>query len=101
MPRPILATIDISALQHNLRIARSRAPHAKVWAVLKANAYGHGLERGLRGFAEADGLALIEPDYAVRLRELGWQKPILLLEGFFDAADLDTVITAQLETAVH
>lgn len=101
MPRPIVATIDISALQHNLRIAKSRAPHSKVWAVLKANAYGHGLERGLRGFAEADGLALIEPDYAVRLRELGWQKPILLLEGFFDAADLDAVIAARLETAVH
>jgi len=101
MPRPIVATIHISALQHNLRIAKSCAPHAKVWAVLKANAYGHGLERGLRGFAEADGLALIEPDYAVRLRELGWDKPILLLEGFFDAADLDAVLTAQLETAVH
>ena len=101
MPRPIVATIDISALQHNLQIAKARAPNAKVWAVLKANAYGHGLERGMRGFAAADGLALVEPDYALRLRELGWKKPILLLEGFFDAADLEAVIAAQLETAVH
>ncbi|QRX82875.1 alanine racemase [Glaciimonas sp. PAMC28666] len=101
MPRPLLATIDISALQHNLRVARTRAPNSKVWAVVKANAYGHGLERAVRAFAEADGLALIEPDYAVRLRELGWEKPVLLLEGFFDASDLEVVISQQLEIAVH
>ncbi|WP_211462577.1 alanine racemase [Collimonas silvisoli] len=101
MPRPLVATIDISALQHNLRIAKSHAPEAKIWAVVKANAYGHGLERGVRGFAEADGLALIEPENALRLRELGWQKPILLLEGIFDAADLETVARAKLDFAVH
>ncbi|WP_442782568.1 alanine racemase [Collimonas fungivorans] len=101
MPRPLVATIDISALHHNLRIAKSHAPAAKIWAVVKANAYGHGLERGVRGFAEADGLALIEPDNALRLRELGWQKPILLLEGIFDASDLETVVRARLDFAVH
>ncbi len=101
MPRPLVAMIDISALQRNLRIAKSHAPDAKVWAVLKANAYGHGLERGMRGFAEADGLALIEPEDAVRLRQLGWQKPILLLEGIFDTADLEAVVQARLDFAVH
>ncbi|MEO6919259.1 MAG: alanine racemase [Collimonas sp.] len=101
MPRPLVASIDISALQHNLRVAKSHAPNAKIWAVVKANAYGHGLERGMRGFAEADGLALIEPENALRLRELGWQKPILLLEGVFDAADLATVVQAGLDFAVH
>src|SRR5450830_1646396 len=101
MPRPLVATIDISALQHNLHIAKSHAPDAKIWAVVKANAYGHGLERGMRGFAEADGLALIEPENALRLRDLGWQKPILLLEGIFDAADLETVVQARLDFAVH
>ncbi|MBC7489836.1 MAG: alanine racemase, partial [Glaciimonas sp.] len=101
MPRPIVATIDVSALQHNLQIAKACAPNAKVWAILKANAYGHGLECGMRGFTKADGLALVEPEYAVRLRELGWKKPILLLEGFFDTADLDTIFAAQLETTVH
>ncbi|PFH12081.1 alanine racemase [Collimonas sp. PA-H2] len=101
MPRPLVASIDISALRHNLRIAKSHAPLAKIWAVVKANAYGHGLERAMRGFAEADGLALIEPENALRLRELGWQKPILLLEGIFDAADLETAVQAGLEFAVH
>ncbi|NMM37758.1 MAG: alanine racemase [Glaciimonas sp.] len=101
MPRPIVALIDIAAMQHNLTVAKTQVPTAKTWAVLKANAYGHGLERGMRGFAQADGLALIEIEAAVRLRELGWNKPILLLEGFFDSADLAVINTYRLEFAVH
>lgn len=101
MPRPLVATIDIAALRHNLEIANKNAPGAKVWAVLKANAYGHGLERGMRGFAAADGLGLIEFDNAVRLRELGWKKRILLLEGFFDAQDLAIVVDHGLDVVVH
>lgn len=68
---------------------------------MKANAYGHGLARGLHAFADADGLALIEVDGAIQLRELGWQKPILLLEGFFEARDLTAVATHRLQVAVH
>ena len=101
MPRPLVATIHIAAMQHNLSVAKSRAPNAHAWAVVKANAYGHGLERGLRGFAQADGLGLIEVEAAVRLRELGWQKSILLLEGFFETADLAVVAAHTLETVVH
>jgi alanine racemase len=88
-------------MRHNLAIAKSRAPGSRVWAVVKANAYGHGLLRGMRGFAAADGLALIEIDAAVRLREAGWQKPILLLEGFFDPDDLAVVARHRLQVAVH
>lgn len=101
MPRPLVATIDISALQHNLAAAKACAPAAKAWAVVKANAYGHGLERGMRGFVAADGLGLIEVESAARLREFGWQKPILLLEGIFEAADLQTVVAHRIEIAVH
>lgn len=101
MPRPLTATIHIAALQHNLAIAQQCAPRSKVWAIVKANAYGHGLVRGMKGFAAADGLGLIELDAAVRLREMGWQKPILLLEGFFEPADLKTVTDHQLQTAIH
>lgn len=101
MPRPLVAIIDVGALQHNLALARRQTPKASVWAVVKANAYGHGLERAMRGFADADGLALIEPEYAVILRELGWRKPILLLEGCFDAADLALVAQYGLETTIH
>ncbi|MEC5162142.1 alanine racemase [Janthinobacterium sp. CG_S6] len=88
-------------MQHNLARVRACAPRAKVWAVVKANAYGHGLERALRGFAGADGLALVEPDYALRLRQLGWGGPILLLEGFFDAADLDAMAAHGISGTVH
>lgn len=101
MPRPIVATIHVAAMQHNLARARACAPGAQAWAVVKANAYGHGLQRALRGFADADGLALIEFDNAVRLREMGWNKPLLLLEGWFDAADLHTMAAHRLNGTAH
>lgn len=101
MPRPLLATIDLAAMRANLAVARARAAQANVWAVVKANAYGHGLANAMTAFDSADGLALIEPDAAVRLREMGWRKPVLLLEGFFDATDLEAVFAHDLDTVVH
>ena len=101
MPRPLSATIHLDSMRHNLARARLCAPSAKVWGVVKANAYGHGIERGMRGFADADGLALIELDNAVRLRELGWTRPILLLEGFFDVADIALLQEYGCNSTVH
>ncbi len=101
VPRPILATIDLGALRHNLARAREAARGRFVWAVVKANAYGHGLARALRAFAEADGLALLDLDEARRAREAGWRKPILLLEGCFEAADLAACSDHDLTTVVH
>ena len=101
MPRPLVAKIHIDAMQHNLQVAAAHAPAAKLWAVVKADAYGHGLLRGLRGFAAADGLALIEFDNAMALRAAGWQKPILMLEGFFDTADLHAAAQHDLTCVVH
>jgi alanine racemase len=88
-------------MRHNLGRARSCAPAAKIWGVVKADAYGHGLERGMRGFADADGLALIETDNAVRLRELGWTRPLLLLEGIFDVSDIALLGEYGINSAVH
>jgi alanine racemase len=101
MPRPLCATIHLDAMHHNLARARACAPGSKAWAVVKANAYGHGLERGMRGFAQADGLALIELENAVRLRQLGWTKPVLLLEGFFDATDIPLLAEHNLNPTIH
>lgn len=101
MPRPILATIDLRALRHNLARAREEARGRFLWAVVKANAYGHGLERALRAFADADGLALLDLDEARRARAGGWRKPILLLEGCFEAADLAVCSDLDLTTVVH
>lgn len=101
MPRPILATIHTAALANNLEVARRRAPHAKVWAIVKANAYGHGIERAFSGLRDADGFGLLDLNEAVRLRELGWAGPILLLEGFFEPADLAVIDRYALTTTVH
>ena len=101
VPRPILATIALGALRHNLARAREAARGRFVWAVVKANAYGHGLARALRAFAGADGLALLDLDEAARAREAGWRKPILLLEGCFEAADLAVCSDLDLTTVVH
>ncbi|HET9024704.1 MAG TPA: alanine racemase, partial [Burkholderiaceae bacterium] len=101
MPRPILATVDLDALRHNLARAREAARGRFVWAVVKANAYGHGLTRALRAFAEADGVALLDLDEARRARAAGWRKPILLLEGCFETADLAVCSDLDLTTVVH
>ena len=101
MPRPLVATIDLAALQANLALARKAQPTSKIWAVVKANAYGHGLESAMKGFADADGLSLLEWDAAIRLREAGWTKLILMLEGAFDAADLKIADQYGLQIVVH
>ena len=59
MPRPIQATIYTAALRHNLALARQAAPDAQVWAVVKANAYGHGIERVFEGLRKADDNELV------------------------------------------
>jgi len=101
MPRPILATIHPAAVQHNLARARRAAPDAKAWAVVKANAYGHGIERVFEGLRSADGFALLDLDEAQRVRDLGWRGPILLLEGVFEARDLELCSRLDLWHAVH
>ncbi|GAB3628554.1 Alanine racemase, catabolic [Pandoraea terrae] len=101
MPRPIKVTIHTSALAHNLDVARRHAPNAKVWAVVKANAYGHGIDHAYPGLRDADGFGLLDLEEAVRLRELGWAGPILLLEGFFEPSDLAIVDKYGLTTTVH
>ena len=101
MPRPILATIHTAALQHNMARARSAAVDAKLWAVVKANAYGHGIERVFDGMRATDGFALIELSEAERIRRLGWRGPILLLEGVFDLRDLELCSRLNVWHAVH
>lgn len=101
MPRPIVATTDLAAMRANLALARAASPGAKVWAVVKADAYGHGLENGLIAFAEADGLSLIEFDRAVHLRELGWRRPIMMMQGMFDSSDLKTIGDYGLQPVIH
>lgn len=101
MPRPILALISPDAIAHNLKAIRLCAPGARVWGVVKANAYGHGLARVLPGLLAADGLAMLDLAEAHLLRELGYGGPILLLEGLFEAADLAVAIQLGATVVVH
>lgn len=101
MPRPITATINLAALAHNLGVARTHAPHAKVFAVIKANAYGHGLLRAAGALRAADGFAVVEFDAALRLRAAGYAQRIVLLEGFFDRRELTEGAARRLATVVH
>ena len=107
MPRPISATISVSSLSHNLHAVVQQLGQAQgratpsVWAVIKANAYGHGVANAVQGFQQAQGLAMLDLDEAVRCRDLGWNKPILLLEGFFEPRDIAVLDEYRLTTAVH
>lgn len=101
MPRPITAIIHTQALRQNLELLRTAVPNSKVFAVVKANAYGHGIERVYDAFKTADGFALLDIEEAKRLRALGWTGPILLLEGIFSPQDLFDCAQYKLSFTVH
>jgi alanine racemase len=103
MPRPIKATIDLSALRHNLGVVRQHAKASRVLAVIKANAYGHGVARVARALSQAgvDGFALLELDAALALRASGIRQRIVLLEGFFAADELALLAAHRIDSAVH
>ena len=99
--RPIRARVDSGALRHNLGVVKRRAPLSRSWAVVKANAYGHGLARAAKGLAGADGLALIELEAALELRRSGERRPILLLQGFYAPEELEPIAAHGLAVVVH
>lgn len=102
MSRPLRAIIDTGALRHNLAVARRHAGAARIWAVVKADAYGHGLKRAVAALSShADGFALIELERAVGLREAGVRDPILMLEGGYEAADWPLMARYGLAAVVH
>ncbi|EGP3755688.1 catabolic alanine racemase DadX [Salmonella enterica] len=101
MTRPIQASLDLQVMKQNLSIVRRAAPEARVWSVVKANAYGHGIERVWNALSGTDGFAMLNLEEAITLRERGWKGPILMLEGFFHAQDLETYDTYRLTTCIH
>lgn len=101
MARPLVAQINLGALVRNLVRAREKAAGAQVLAVVKANAYGHGLMRVLPALDSADGLALVELDAAIALRDAHYTRRILLLEGFFEERELPEIAQRRLAVVVH
>lgn len=100
MSRPIQARIDLSALKHNLGIVR-RATASRVMAVIKANAYGHGLLRIAQALQDAEGLALLDVRDAILLRDAGIRQTILLLEGCFLQQEMPLLAEYELTTVIH
>ncbi|MEI7968727.1 MAG: alanine racemase [Betaproteobacteria bacterium] len=101
MTRPILASIDLPALRHNLDRARAAAGRARLLAVAKAAAYGHGLGRVLPALQGADGIALLDLEDALLVRAAGFRGRVVLLEGAFAAADLETAARHDVQMVVH
>ncbi len=98
---PAYAEIDLEALRHNLSVVRRYAPRAKVMAVIKANAYGHGMVRIARALEDADALAVARVDEALRLRQAGIRRRIAVLQGFGTDEELQRHIDYDLEAVVH
>lgn len=102
MSRAAKISVDLDAIRHNYRLARSLNSAGHAVAIIKANAYGHGaieVARALEAEADAFGVACIEE--GVELVDAGIQKPVLLLEGYFEVSELDYISEHGLWCAVH
>jgi alanine racemase len=97
----VSATIDTAALRHNLSVVRQWAPKSRVMAVIKANAYGHGLVAVARALESADAFAVARVGEGLTLRAAGIKTPTVLLEGVFDSEQLDAAAAADFELVVH
>lgn len=101
IPATTKALINLSACRHNLSRAKKSSPDSKVIAVIKANAYGHGMLEIARALKEADAFAVARIAEGMALRQAGITKPIVLLEGFTSENELRLASKNQLECIVH
>jgi alanine racemase len=99
--RPLRAVVDPDALASNLRRVREAAPGRRVMAVVKADGYGHGLVRVARALRDADGFGVASLEEGLVLRAEGVRRPVVLLEGFFSADELEPIARNALEVVVH
>jgi alanine racemase len=95
------ALIDHAALRHNLRRVRQAAPNSRIWAVIKADAYGHGMQRVARSLDRTDGYAVARVEEGLRLRQAGFDKPILILGGCHTSDELTRAAQQGLELTLH
>src|SRR5277367_6014562 len=97
----VSATIDTAALRHNLQVVRRAAPKSRIMAVIKANAYGHGLVTVARALDSADAFGVARADEGLALRAAGIKAPIVLLEGVLNGEQLAAAASADFELVVH
>ena len=101
MTRPVHASIDLDALQHNFNQVRQLAPESRQMAIVKADAYGHGLLMCCRALKEADSFGLLDLADAVSLRKAGFSHPVCLLEGFFSKDEIPLIAENNFEPVIH
>ncbi len=94
-------TVNLNALSHNLKKVREYAPECKVMAVIKANAYGHGILVVAEQLADSDMFAVAMPEEAYALRDAGCNKDIIVLHGFANSDELEKFSRLKLSTVVH
>lgn len=95
------AVIRLGALRHNLQIIRRAAPDAKLMAVIKANAYGHGMLAVAGQLGEVDALAVARLPEAIELRDAGIDTPVTLLSGVFSRGELESAAAHRCDVVVH
>lgn len=95
------AVINLSACQHNLNVAKQAAPESKCIAIIKANAYGHGMVKIAKALNDADAFGVARIEEAVQLRDAGITKTILLLEGFTSDTELNLARKYKLDCVIH
>jgi alanine racemase len=93
--------IDSEALQYNLNRVKQLAPTAKIVSMVKANAYGHGVKDCLAALSSTDAFGVACLEEALEIRELGYQQPVTLIEGIFNADEMPTVLDNNFEVMVH
>ncbi|MCI0506914.1 MAG: alanine racemase [Gammaproteobacteria bacterium] len=101
MSRATQATVNLKALRHNLGRVKQLAPKSKTIAVIKADGYGHGIVRAAKALEEADKFGVASLDEALELRSNGIRKPIVLLEGVFEASEFSKAGLQNAEIVIH
>ncbi|MCQ8129035.1 alanine racemase [Methylomonas rivi] len=101
MTPPAFVLLNLDAIRHNLAQAKRYAPNNKIMAVIKANAYGHGITRVAKALEQADGLAVARVDEGVRLRKAGFTQPITVLQGFVCVDELQLMLQHRLDAVIH
>jgi alanine racemase len=101
MSRPTQITIDLAALEHNLNQVKKIAPNSAILAMVKSNAYGHGITRIALALRKADALGVASLEEGLQLREAGVELPIVLMEGLFCSDELSAAQQGQFTLVVH
>ena len=96
-----VATIHLRHISENLQLVRTYSPSQKILAVVKANAYGHGLRQVMGTLSDADGFAVARVVEGVEARLIEPDKPIVVLEGFLDQDEVDLCVTHSLTSVIH